>query len=531
VRIRGLVALLILVALLGGGAYFARRRLQAADSQASAPQYATAQVVQGPLVADVLGFGSLQPQDLAPLSAPTSGTVEQVFVQQGDQVDKVKLQKDLESLAAALGVPADQALQASQDVASIPVTAPQTGRVVQWSVNVGDSVQQGGALAQIVDDSHVVIQAGLVPYDYQHAAVGDAVTVHFDQFAGNGVPGTITALSPNPTPNSAGYFEYPVTITLVNPGLLQPRMQGEVTIHTPSGDYPLPQPVTITGYGKSTVVVSPVTGTVETEAVPTDGWVQQGQVLATLGGPNAITAVAQARAQVDQDQTTLEQDQQTETELTVISQLNGTVGNWFVQPGQRVGQGQALGMVFNSQAMNLSIQVSELQVANVQAGQPVIVTVPGLPGKTFSGKVTAVNEMGTSQNGLATFGVNISVQATSGLRPGMTADARIVIQTVQNAILVPVEAVIQQNNRAEVEVLQDGRPVAVPVTVGLVNDQYAQITSGLQVGQTVITGMAGPVPPVTATGGATSAGAAPAVVRQAEPAGTRTAAAAAPGKG
>jgi HlyD family secretion protein len=509
-RVRGLVALLLVAGLLAGGGYYARRRLAAAAAQPAAPVYATAQVTRGPLVADVLGFGPLQPDFLAPLTAPTAGTVDQVFVHQGDvvhkgqvlaklsnpelanriQQDQVRLQKDLQALAAALGVPVDQALAASANVASIPVDAPQTGRVVKWHVAVGDSVHQGDTLAEIVDDSRVVIDTGLVPYDFQRAAVGDAVTVHFDDFAGEGVAGTITSISPNPVPDKGGFFVYPATITLVNPGLLQPGMQGEATIHTATGDYPLPKPVRITGYGQSTVVVSPVAGTVQGLAVQENGWVQKGQRLATLGGPDALTAVAQARAQVDADQTTLQEDQQTERQLTVTSDLDGTVGAWFVQPGQRVGQGQPLGTVFNSQSMNLTIQVSELQVANVQPGQQVIVTVPGLPGKTFRGRVTGVDTMGAVQNGLATFGVHIAVDATSGLRPGMTADARIVVQTVPDAVLVPVEAVIQQGSQAEVEVLRDGRPVAVPVTVGLVNDRYAQITSGLEPGETVITGMA-----------------------------------------
>lgn len=525
-RARGLVALVIVLGILGGGGYLLRQRLAGAAAKPETPVYATAQVTQGPLVADVLGFGPLQPDFLAPLQAPTSGTVDSVQVHQGDvvhkgellaklsnpglaakiQQDQATVQRDLQALASSLGVPVDQALQSAVG-GGIPVTAPQTGRTVTLNVAVGDSVKQGASLAKIVDDARVVIQTGLVAYDYQVAAVGDPVMVHFDAFAGDGVPGSLTSISPNATPQD-GALVYPAVITLVNPGLLQPGLTGQATIQTAHGSFTLPDPVKISDYGQSTVVTSPVDGTVESLGVQANGWIKQGQVLLTLGGPAATSAIDQARAQVDQDQTALKQDEDTQAALTVISDLDGTVGNWFVQPGQTVNQGQPLGTIFNSQSMNLTIQVNELQVANVRPGEDVVVTSPGLPGKTFAAHVTGVDTMGNSQNGLATFGVHVAVDATTGLRPGMTADARIVVQSVQDAIQVPVEAVLQQGTQAEVEVLQDGRPAVVPVTVGLVNDQQAQITSGLHVGQTVITGMAGQSLPglgqagTTVTGGA-----------------------------
>jgi len=242
------------------------------------------------------------------------------------------------------------------------------------------------------------------------------------------------------------------------------------------------------------VINSPLAGTVESLAVQADGWVTQGQTLCILGGAAAETAIQQLQAQVVNDETQLQQDQQTEQQLTVTSDLAGTVGQLYVQTGEHVNEGEPIGTVYNSSSMTLTINVDELQVANVQPGQQVIITTPGLPGKTFSGQVTNLDTMGTNSGGaggLATFGVNIAVNAAQGLLPGMTADAQIVVQTVPDAVLVPVEAIVQQGTQAEVEVLQNGQPSVVPVSVGLVNDQYAQITSGLQAGQTVITGVAG----------------------------------------
>lgn len=535
-RIRGIVALVCVLALIAAGVYFARRRLRATAGSAQ-PVYATAQVTRGTLVADVTGFGPLNANFQNSLNAPAQGTVQKVLVQPGDQVqsgqvlavlsnpnlanqvqaDRVKLQQDLQTLAQALGVPASQALTAAQNT-NIPVRAPQSGRLEVLKPSLGDNVNAGDELAQIVDDAKVVMDLSLVPFDAQKAAVGDQVDVHFSQFAGQ-VVGQLTQLSANPVPatNQSGgsgsgsgttALVYPAVVTLPNPGLLTPGLSGQVTIVTASGSLVAPQPGTISGYGTSTVVNSPLAGTVTALDVSQGAWVNKGQVLLTLGGPAATTSVASLESQVASDQTTLTQDEQTQSQLTVKATLAGTVGYLNLQPGQNVNAGQYLGVVFNDSSMNLNIQVDELQVANVHSGQAVQITTPGLPGKVFSGKVVSVSTMGQNQNGLATFNVLIDVSNTSALKPGMTADARIVVATAQNALMVPVEAVLQQGSQAVVEVLQNGRPAVVPVQVGLVNSQFAQITSGLNVGETVITGMAGQsLPALSATpGGSRGAG-------------------------
>ncbi len=527
-RVRGLIALLIVLGALGAGGYYARRKL-ARTSAPPAPVYATAQVQQGALVADVLGFGSLQPTGLASLQAPTSGTVQKVLVQQGETVhkgqvlallsnptigntianDRVTLNKDLAALANALGTTPSQALAAAASDSGVAVAAPQTGRVTTWAVQPGATVTAGAELAQIVNDAEVVMDVGLVPEIYQQVQAGDTVSVRFDEFAGE-VPGTLTSVSPNPTPSSSG-FTYPAVITLQNPGLLAPGDKGSVTITTGGGaQLGLPAEAKITGYGQSTIVNSPVDGTVESEAVAQEGWVTKGQTLCLLGGSAALTAIQQLAASVQSDQTQLQQDEQTQSELTVTSDLDGTVGNLFIRPGDRVGQGQPLGTVFNASSMNLQIQVDELQVAQVHPGQEVQITSPGLPGRSFQGKVASVDPMGNTGGGpgsLATYAVEISVPSASGLLPGMTADAEIVVQTIPNAIYVPVEAVIQNGQQTEVEVLRSGKPDVVPVTVGLVNDQYAQITAGLQPGETVVTGSTQAAPTLGQQGSSGGAGA------------------------
>ncbi len=519
-RLRGVIALVVVLAALAAGGYYAKQRLLKATAP-PAPQYATAKAVLGTMVADVLGYGTLSPVVEAPLQVSASGTVEKVDVVQGDAVhqgevlaqlsnptlvnqiaqDRTAVQNAMQTLADALDVPVSQAMSTSADSA-IPVIAPQSGRLQSLSVQVGTAVKQGDPLATIVDDQQVTMNINLVPFDQTNAQVGDPVNVRFSNFSGS-VTGQITQIAANPEPTASG-FVYPAVVTLPNPGLLTPGLQGQVVITENGKPYPIRHTVPISGYGQSTQVDSPITGTVESLGAQQNAWVNSGATVMTLGGPAAISAIDQDRTAVVNAENTLTQDEQEQASLTVTSTLNGTVGYLYLQPGQRVQSGQDFGEVFNSQNMDLTIQVSELQIASVTVGQKVEVTTPGLPGKVFAGTVASIDTIGSAQNGLSTFGVHINVSATSGLRPGMTADARIVVATVPNALMVPVEAVLPQGTGAEVEVLQGGKLETVPVKVGLVNDTQAQILSGLQPGEVVVTGAAGTVPATSTTATATA---------------------------
>lgn len=560
---RRIVSLVVVAALVAGGGYLVQRSLLAGQ-RPPAPIYATARAFVGTMTADVVGFGPLQPVYLSTLQTAAGGTVTKVLVQAGQHVskgatiallsnpslaakiaqDQAKLSGDERILATTLGVPVQKALAAAASAGGVTATAPQSGRVVSVQVATGDSVTQGQPLVQIVDDSEVQVGLDLFPYDRARVAVGDPVQVHFNDFSGQ-VDGVVSQVAANPTPMGIGqaglgstgstggtggasgttgaagagvvgpaaasnaltpYLSYPAVLILRNPGLLAPGMTGSAEVKTPAGWVGLTEPATVTGYKAQETVESPLAGTVVGVDVQPEQWVQKGQPLVAVGGAAAGTSIATLAANVQEDEATLQADQQEEQGLKVRSDINGEIAWLNARPGMRVGPNQPLGSIFDSSRMTLTIQVDELQVANVRQGQQVIVTSPGLPGRTFHGTVASVGAIGQNNGGLATFAVQIDISGTSALKPGMTADARIVIRTVPGALMVPVEAVVQSGSRAEVEVLDGGKPTFAPVRVGLVNDRYAQITSGLRQGEVVVTGAAGGFAPATSAGGGGSRG-------------------------
>jgi multidrug efflux pump subunit AcrA (membrane-fusion protein) len=97
--------------------------------------------------------------------------------------------------------------------------------------------------------------------------------------------------------------------------------------------------------------------------------------------------------------------------------------------------------------------------------------------------------MGQDEKGVARFGVTIKVAGGPELKPGMQAKAYIKAGSAKNVLLVPLEAVFQEDGQNKVEVLEaDGTPKVVAVELGLMNDRVAEVKSGLSEGQKVITG-------------------------------------------
>ena len=83
----------------------------------------------------------------------------------------------------------------------------------------------------------------------------------------------------------------------------------------------------------------------------------------------------------------------------------------------------------------MSINVDELQISSISVGQKVQITADAVQDKTYVGTVTRVSMKGTANGGTTTYPVTIRIDDTDGLRPGMNANAEIVVAEATNAPL------------------------------------------------------------------------------------------------
>jgi HlyD family secretion protein len=203
----------------------------------------------------------------------------------------------------------------------------------------------------------------------------------------------------------------------------------------------------------------------------------------------------------------------------IISPVNGTVVSRNVTAGQTVAASLATPTLFliatDLTRMQVDSNVSESDIAGAKQGAAAMFTVDAFPGHTFSGQVAQVRQAPVSVQNVITYDVVITVANPALLlKPGMTATARIVTAQARAVLRVPSAALrftpTSQTKPAaakagggkhprDVWVLRDDKLVAVPVSVGLNDDSFAEIKSGdLAPGDAVVVGQ-------TAAGATTSA--------------------------
>ncbi|PSR22135.1 MAG: biotin attachment protein [Sulfobacillus acidophilus] len=144
---------------------------------------------------------------------------------------------------------------------------------------------------------------------------------------------------------------------------------------------------------------------------------------------------------------------------TITSPIAGTVVDLNTASGSYVSAGETLLTVANMNTVYAQVTVSEDDIRNVKTGQTVDLTLPALPNKTYTGKITAVGALGSSSSsGTVTYPVSIKIASPSGILLGMSVNATIDTGTVSNAIYVPTSAIEPVNGQAEVLVPDESLP-------------------------------------------------------------------------
>lgn len=132
--------------------------------------------------------------------------------------------------------------------------------------------------------------------------------------------------------------------------------------------------------------------------------------------------------------------------------------------------------------MQLVVPLSESEVGSVRSGQAATVTVEALAGQKFAAHVADVAILSTSNSGVVSYDVTFRLdQMGSGLKPGMSASAEVVIKQAEG-INVPTSAI----SGGTVTVLTSGKQVRRAVRSGLAGDSSTIILSGLKAGETIV---------------------------------------------
>jgi RND family efflux transporter MFP subunit len=181
--------------------------------------------------------------------------------------------------------------------------------------------------------------------------------------------------------------------------------------------------------------------------------------------------------------------------IVVLEQEREGMSQRPLEPGDRAWEGRSIATIPDLTRMRAVLSVPQEQARQIKRRQRVIVRVEALPGQELEGEVTEIAQTASEGNipgtGMATgekvFRTVVDIKDTRGapLRPGMTANVRIIVEKVPNAVRVPRVCVFDREERQVVYVKRGSRFEEVRVKLGLQNDDEAVVVSGLKGGEVV----------------------------------------------
>jgi HlyD family secretion protein len=196
--------------------------------------------------------------------------------------------------------------------------------------------------------------------------------------------------------------------------------------------------------------------------------------------------IALAEAQVRQAKATLDLTQVQLANLVILSPMDGGVTKRFVDPGTMVKDTTPILTLMDLDQVKMLVNVIEKEFSRLQKGQPVVVTVTGFPGRTFPGRISVITPALELQSRTAEIQITIPNPGYM-LNPGMFGRAEIVVRSTPQSLLIPIQALVTQENKDIVFVLKDGKAQQRIVQKGLTKDAWIEIVQGLSPGEPVIT--------------------------------------------
>ena len=403
-------------------------------------------VTRGSIQSMVEGSGTTKAKDSATVT-PGSGTILELFVQEGDQVTAGQQLYRMDDTTARDAVTEAQKsvdncnkeLQAVYDkIAELSITAPHAGNLREVAdLKVGDTVKEGDTIATLVNDTKLRLSLY-----YSYAYEGD---IKVGQTAQISIPAIMAPVTGKVeqinkvrfvSPEGATHFE--VVLVLDNPGTLAEGMDASAGLTAADGTPIYPYQNGKLEYYESTKITAKATGPVERVSLLDYGDVKAGQLLVQLGAKDTDEEIASKENALKAAQEKLEEATKELEKYNAVAPIDGTVLQCSLTEGQEVSSGQGITIADTSQ-MIIEIQVDERNARYIKAGMMVDINQYGTP---YVGIVESVSMTASGENGVASIPAVVTVDNYDGsMIPGTYAEYSFVASESEDCLTVPVQAV------------------------------------------------------------------------------------------
>ena len=466
------------------------------------PSVESTAVTVGSISTTLSGSGTLTDDDVEDVEIPATVDIDTVCVEEGDTVAQGDMiaTVDTASVISAMADLQDQIDEidaeledVSDDTVDSTITAGIDGRVKKIYAEAGDDVAtvmyEDGALMLVSLD-------GLMAADIETEAepvIGDAVTVTLSD--GSTIDGTVESVE-----------DGVVTVTVTDNGT---EFGDTVTVTDEGGN------VLGTGalYIHSELKITGYAGTISKVYVAENKAVSASTKLFYLTDTSYTAnydTLLKQRASLEEDLGELiilykegavfspisgviysvDYDEDSESTVSSESSIDTATASADTAAAAASSDDQlTIVTVCPNATMSVSVDMDESDILSLEEGQEASVTIDSIGDDEFIGTVTEINTSGTSSGGVTVFTVEVMIDKTEQMLAGMSASVDIKIEGVEDALLIPEDALQQTSTTSyvytEYNEETDELGGMVEVTTGLSNGTEVEITSGLSEGDTV----------------------------------------------
>ncbi|HUE98589.1 MAG TPA: efflux RND transporter periplasmic adaptor subunit [Anaerolineales bacterium] len=477
-----LAAVIIVIAALGGYFYYSNIYLATRSATGSEVQTAIAQ--RGDLVVYASGGGTLIAQTDASFGFETSGQVTEVYVKVGDQVEAGQVLAQLDDTLAHMEyVEAQQALEELYSAASIATVQQEIGTAQDTKFYAHEWIEY------LLSPEVVEAEENLAIAEQRLAEAQTEATADPSDAAAQIVKQREQAVAylQDKLTQAQEYYEnyylpekfgtYENIGTRRNPKQVLATETDPVTgEEVPEIDEPSAADITTARNKYAQAQETVKEGELYLEALNT-GTIPEG------GTGEKLSTLYEA-------QLTLENAKSALDETQLIAPISGTVTALDLSVGEQVDTSSIITISQLSQPYTLEVYLDETDWSVAQVGNKVTVTFDLLPEQTYPGTVTLVYpELSESfESSLVHLIVQLDQSISQDLPAGTGVTVDVVGAEAQGVVLVPVEAIHEtEDGKTVVTVLQNGGQSERQVELGLQNETYAEVKSGLEAGEIVVT--------------------------------------------
>ena len=440
--VKRLIALAVVLALTGGGGWYflggSHNTAEAADASYTTEEVARRDITatitgSGTLeAADSYSVTTLLEGTILTADFSEGDQVEEGAVLY--TIDDSDAANSLEQAQISLSQSERSYQSTLESLEDLTVTASVSGRIYTLDVEVGDEVAAGEQVATIRNSDTMTLT---VPFPADDAAsfyVGQAATVTLDSTFET-LSGTVSKIAGNTEVLTGNMIVRDVTIEVSNPGGISTDQSASATVNgvgsSSGGTFE---------YEDEAAVTASVAGTVSSISADEGDWVSEGQTVLKLSSDTLDEQVQSASESLRNAQISYENQTEQLDDYTITAPITGTIVDKYYNAGEITESSQVLCTIYDLSYLTMTLSVDELDIADIAVGQTVTVTADAVEDTTYTGTVTKVSVAGTSSGSATTYPVTIRIDETDGLLPGMSVDATIELDSASDVLTIPSAA-------------------------------------------------------------------------------------------